>query len=224
MSSIASMDELAKHKIVRPPTGQPKKKGVGRGKGGGRRPGPQFGKCKVCKHPERARIEHLLARGAAKKHLGERFGVGQYCIARHWKNHVSEAVKAAAAVKALKPGETIEKLVTDENIGLLENLQRIRAILYSQFDAAAEAGDRASVAALATRLHENLRMAATKTGELEKHVTSTNITNVILSPAYLELRGLLMAVLRRYPDAEEAVIAAFRSVEMQSGLIEHVAA
>ena len=28
----------------------------------------------------------------------------------------------------------------------------------------------------------------------------------------------------RYPDAEEAVIAAFRSVEMQSGLIEHAAA
>lgn len=198
---------------------------MSRGAGGGRRPGPQFSRCQVCRHPERARIEHLMARGVAKTALGATFGINPFAVARHWRNHVSETIKAAVLVKALKPGETIEKLVTDENIGLLENLQRIRSILYSQFDAAAETGDRGAVASLATRLHENLRMAAHKTGELEQSVKSTNITNVILSPAYLELRGALLQALRRYP---EAVVAAFRKVELRSGLlgpaIEHDAA
>jgi hypothetical protein len=160
-----------------------------------------------------------LARGASRSRLVETFGISPDAARRHWKNHVSDVVKAAVVARTLKPGETIEKLVTDENIGLLENLQRIRAILYSQFDAAAETGDRAAVASLATRLHENLRMAATKTGELEQSVKSTNITNVILSPVYLELRGALLQALRRYPEATEAVVAAFRVVEMRSGLL-----
>ena len=131
----------------------------------------------------------------------------------------TETIRAAVLVKALKPGETIEKLVTDENIGLLENLQRIRAILYSQFDAAAETGDRTAVASLATRLHENLRMAATRSGELAQSVKATNVTNVILSPAYLELRYALLTALRRYPEATEAVVAAFRNLELRSGLL-----
>jgi len=201
---------------------------MSRGAGGGRRPGPQYARCTICKHPARARIEHLLARGASKKHLAETFGIGEWSLGRHWRSHVPETVRAAVLVKALKPGETIEKLVTDENIGLLENLQRIRAILYSQFDAAAVTGDRAAVANLATRLHENLRMAATKTSELEHTVKATNITNVILSPAYLELRHALLTALRRYPEATEAVVAAFRGVELRSGLLgpamDHAAA
>ena len=200
---------------------------MSRGAGGGRRPGPHFARCSICKHPERARIEHLLARGASKKHLAETFAVGEWSLGRHWRSHVSETIRAAVLVKALKPGETIEKLVTDENIGLLENLQRIRAILYSQFDAAAETGDRTAVASLATRLHENLRMAATRSGELAQSVKATNVTNVILSPAYLELRHALLTALRRYPEATEAVVAAFRSLELRSGLlgpvIEHAA-
>jgi hypothetical protein len=192
---------------------------MSRGEGGGRRPGPQFARCHLCRHPERARIEHLIARGASKKNIGEKFGVSEHSVGRHWKCHVSETVKAACMLKALKPGETIEKLVTDENIGLLENLQRIRAILYSNFDAAHEAGDRHAVSALANRLHENLKIAALKTGELEKTITSASITNVILSPAYLELRGALLLALRRYPEAAEAVVAAFRRVELNSGLL-----
>src|SRR5215469_12579726 len=102
--------------------------------------------CSICKHDDRARIELLLARGASRRHIGARFNCSPDAVWRHWRNgHVSEHVKSQLAIQALKPGETLEKLVQDESIGLLENLQRIRATLYASFDAAAEVGDRQAV-------------------------------------------------------------------------------
>jgi hypothetical protein len=176
------------------------------------RPGPN-GRCRVCRHAERARIELLLARGASKRHVGEKFGLHPDSVWRHWANgHVPEHVKATLAVKALKPGAELEKLVTDESIGLLENLQRARAVLWAQFDAAAEVGDRQAVAVLASRIHENLRLAATSTGELQKHAPAS-VTNIVLSPAYLDLRGALVCALRQYPEAARAVAEAFRRIE-----------
>jgi hypothetical protein len=41
--------------------------------------------------------------------------------------------------------------------------------LYASFDAAAEVCDRQAVALLAARLHDNLRLAATSTGDCKKN-------------------------------------------------------
>jgi hypothetical protein len=176
--------------------------------------GPRpYARCTVCRHGERARIELLLARGASKRHIGDKFGLGADSVWRHWTNgHVPEHVKASLAIKALKPGAELAKLVTDESIGLLENLQRIRATLYAQFDASAEVGDRQSVGALAGRLHENLSIAARSTGELQKHAPGS-VTNILLAPAYLDLRSALLQALRPFPEASRAVAEAFRRVE-----------
>jgi hypothetical protein len=170
-------------------------------------------KCSICKHPNRARIELLLARGASRRHLAQRFNCSADAVWRHWHNgHVSEHVKSQLAIQVLKPGVTLEKLIQDENTGLLENLQRIRSVLYCQFDQAAEVGDRQAVALLATRLHENLRLAATSTGELQKHAP-TSVTNILLSSSYLDLRSGLLQALRSFPDAARAIADVFRRTE-----------
>jgi hypothetical protein len=170
-------------------------------------------RCSICKHDDRARIELLSARGASRRHIGERFNCSPDAVWRHWRNgHVPEHVKSQLAIHALKPGETLEKLVQDESIGLLENLQRIRGTLYASFDSAAEVGDRQAVSLIAARLHENLRLAATSTGELQKN-SPTSVTNIVLSPAYLDLRAALLRALRPYPDAARAVVAAFHRAE-----------
>jgi hypothetical protein len=184
-------------------------------------------RCTVCRHADRARIELLLARGASKRHLGEKFGLGPDAVWRHWRNgHVPDHVKASLAIKSLKPGAELEKLVTDESIGLLENLQRIRATLYAQFDASAEVGDRQAVATLAGKLHENLSIAARSTGELQKHAPG-NVTNILLAPAYLDLRSALLRTLRQHPEAARAVADAFRRIEapvIEGGPARNVAA
>jgi hypothetical protein len=41
--------------------------------------------------------------------------------------------------------------------------------------------------------------------------------NVIVSPQWLELRGVLVAALRPYPDASLAVAGAIASLERQDG-------
>jgi hypothetical protein len=169
--------------------------------------------CTTCRHPERARIELLLARGASAKHVGDQFGVHKDAILRHWANgHVPDHVKASLAIKALRPGQELAALVTEESTGLLEHLQRIRAVLYAQFDAAAEVGERESIPPLAAALHQNLKLAATSTGELQKHMPS-NVTNILLAPAYLDLRLALLKALRPFPEAAQAVAAAFRKAE-----------
>ena len=199
------------------------------------------GHCQTCNHLERVKIEILLARGASRRSIGKKFGIHPDALKRHWDGHVADDIREAisregnaaaiaemAMAKSVKPGIPLEVLVQDETIGLLENLKRVRAVLYKQFDAAAEAGDRAGVGLLSSRLHENLRMAATKTGELEQHA-KISVTNIVASPSYLDLRAALLQALRPYPEATRAVSAAFRRVEERSGLtgqrvIEHAAA
>jgi hypothetical protein len=186
-----------------------------------RKRGPPLShRCLVCQHPLRGRIELLMARGAGRVSVSKQFSVSESSIKNHWAKHTPATIKAAAIGQVLKPGADIEKLLNDEDVGLLEHLQRIRGILFQQFDAAAEAGDRHGVAMLSGRLLETLRLGAQKTGELSQHHgPHTSITNVVLSPAYLELRGRLLMALRKHPEASQAVSEAFRAVEQQTGLI-----
>jgi hypothetical protein len=88
----------------------------------GRTTGPN-GKCQICRHPERERLEHLFARGASRNAVGLKFGVSGASVVRHWQRHVPPHVKAAASTHALRPGVELEKLVMDESIGLLDHLQ-----------------------------------------------------------------------------------------------------
>jgi hypothetical protein len=155
----------------------------------------------------------LLARGASRRYVAKRFNCSPDAVWRHWNNgHCPKHIKNQLTIESLKPGVTLEKLVQDESIGLLENLQRIRAVLYAQFDTAAEVGDRQTVAVIAARLHENLRMAATSTGELQKN-SPTSVTNILLAPAYLDLRAGLLQALRAFPDAARAVADVFCRAE-----------
>jgi hypothetical protein len=65
---------------------------------------------------------------------------------------------------------------------------------------------------LAGRLHENLSIAARSTGELQKNAPGS-VTNILLAPAYLDLRSALLRALRPFPEASRAVAEAFRRVE-----------
>jgi hypothetical protein len=174
--------------------------------------------CQVCRRPDRAEIEMMMARGASRrlvaKNFGDKPGLAD-AIYRHWNRCTPPAVRAARQLAVLKPGapvEQLDKLVTEENIGLLSHLQRVRAGLYHVYDAAVAAGDGHRVAAIASQLHTNLKIAAIRSGELQAN-SPTNVTNIYLSPEYLRLRKRLLAALRPYPDAALAVAAAFEMVE-----------
>jgi hypothetical protein len=156
-----------------------------------------------------------MAAGVSKRSIAERFSVSADAAFRHFRNHVSPAMKAASVVKALKPGVELEAMLTEESNGLLQHLQNIRGKLYHAFDASVEAGDRNATAILAGRLLENLRFLSELTGRLQKYATPNSVTNINIqsSPQFLNLQAHLIQALAPFPEARRAVVAAFREVD-----------
>src|SRR5215471_12809266 len=63
--------------------------GFGRRDSMPRRSGHREGTCKTCLHPERTRIDYLIATGVSLKPLASRFGLKPSSLYNHSKKHVS---------------------------------------------------------------------------------------------------------------------------------------
>jgi len=61
----------------------------------GREKGCRTGRCQGCNHPERVRIERLLAAGASITGTARKFAIDHHALRRHWINHVSAEARAA---------------------------------------------------------------------------------------------------------------------------------
>jgi hypothetical protein len=194
------------------------------------RRGEPTGRCTVCSHPERARIELLLAGGAAShRAVGRKYKLSHYAIGRHWSGHVSDERKASLVFGPVDR-ERLASRIGEESISVLDHFRAIRSGLYDLYQKALEAGDGQTGATLAGRLHEGLNSIARITGELAHSSLVTNNTmNVFLSPQFAEIEATLARVLAPHPAALTAVITAFRDLERRStetaapahALIEH---
>jgi hypothetical protein len=86
---------------------------------------------------------------------------------------------------------------------LLDYFAITRSVLFNQFLACAEAGDRAGVAYIAAKLLDVLREHGRITGELRQlsGVTINNNTlNIISSPEFLRLQDGLLRIARAHPE------------------------
>jgi hypothetical protein len=182
------------------------------------RRGQPSGRCVVCAHPDKVRIELLLAGGAGQKAVGRKFGIGKDAIWRHWRRHV-DAQHRARLIMGPVQVHALSAQIAEENTSVLENLRVIRAGLYKQYDAALEAGDRNSGALLAGKLHQNLQITARITGELASspliniNNTQNNNTVMVESPAFAAFQARLIAVLRNHPAARDDVLREFQRIE-----------
>jgi hypothetical protein len=175
------------------------------------RPGPN-GKCAVCQHLERSRVELLLASGASKRAVGKKFKLHPDAIWRHWRRHVPEDRKRTLVMGPVATAALAAR-VAEENTSVLDHFKTVRAGLYEMYDAALQAGDRNGGALLAGRLHENLNSVARLTGELAHSPMVMQQTNIFVSPQFAELQAVLIRVLAQYPEARSRVIQEFRALE-----------
>ena len=173
---------------------------------------PSRVRCTICRHPERARIELAMARGAGKRATAKRFDVGADACFRHWHGHCSPALKAARKLEVLKPGANLASLVIEEDTGILEGLKVIRGALLSRFDLATELNDVPAMGVLSARLMKIHEMVGKLTGELRGQAAIEH-HHLVFSPDYLTLRQRLLHALRPYPEATAAVVAAFTEAE-----------
>lgn len=99
----------------------------------------------------------------------------------------------------------MDRLRDSESQSLLMNLIGLRHRLLAGLDAAEGAGDSNMVARVASQLHRNLEI----TGELLGDLTTgtTTINNVLVLPAYVEMRVALVKALAPFPQARQSCAA-----------------
>src|SRR5215469_5288754 len=183
---------------------------------------PHGRRCTVCNSAQRPQIDLAIAMGCSKRQIGDRFGLKPDAVWRHGKTHLTPEMRAALATKILQREGDMRRVLLEEGVGIVDALKAVRGPLFGLFLAAVDVGDSKAAGGLAGRLHESLALSAKVTGELTPHAT-VSITNVLLSPDFMRLRGELLRILARHPEARAEVAAVFRSAgeraaaEMRAG-------
>jgi hypothetical protein len=178
--------------------------------------GQPTGKCTVCSHSERVRIELLLAAGgASQRSVARKYKLSHHAIGRHWAGHVTDERKASLVLGPVQR-LALASRVAEESESVLDHFKAVRAGLYQLYQSALEAGDGSTGALLAGRIHENLNSLGRLTGQLATSplVQINNQTNIFMhDPAFATFQARLIAALRPFADARNAVIAEFKRIE-----------
>jgi len=143
--------------------------------------------------------------------LSRRYKVSIDSLYRHSNRHLPPQLRAKLIAGPSIEGVDLERLRDNESQSLLMNLIAIRNRLLAGLDAAEEAGDSGMVARVANQLHRNLEITGTLLGDLASG--STTINNVLVLPAYVEMRVELVKALAPYPEARRAVAQVLHRIE-----------
>ncbi|MBM9466089.1 hypothetical protein [Nakamurella leprariae] len=166
--------------------------------------------CATCTHPDLVAIDQALAAGLASgqpslRQLGDQYGIDRASLARHRKAHLSPALKA--------------QLTKRETAGARKVIDEVRTVLASirgVLDRAETAQDDRTVLGAAKEMRSTLELLAKITGELDERPT-VQVLNVATSPEFLAAQSAMMAALRPYPEAAQAVAAALAGVGQGQG-------
>lgn len=188
-----------------------------------RRRSAQRHRCTVCRHPEKWRLELLIAGGASVEALARKFNVGPDALGRHWKNHVTPEARQTYLFGP-KDLEEIAEKAAREGESIIDYLRIARGSIMTQLATVAIAGDGRTVGYLVGQLTKVLELMAKVTGEvlqLAPGATVNNNTIFINSPAFANLQGLLARELAPYPAALERVVAGLQRLEADEMAIQN---
>jgi len=171
-------------------------------------------RCTICSHREHAALDLALARGVGVRALARRYKLGIDSLYRHSNNHLPPQLRAALVAGPDIEGVDLDRLRDTESQSLLMNLIALRNRLLSGLDAAEEAGDSGMVARVANQLHRNLEITGELLGDLS--TGGTTINNVLILPAYVEMRVALVKALQPFPDARSAVAKVLHRIESKA--------
>jgi len=168
------------------------------------------GRCKVCDHPERVRIEDMRASGVTFAALEAKFGVPRATLHSHWHRHVGADRKLTFLVGATTIEQARER-AAEEGGSVLSYLAITRSVLVGQLMAQAEANSASGVATIAGRLLDVLTALGKLSGEIQATAApSTVINNTIgisAAPAFPDLMQGLLHISRAHPEARADIIA-----------------
>jgi hypothetical protein len=134
------------------------------------------GRCQVCKHPERIRIEALHVGGVTLDALAAEFGCQRDAIHRHCKFHVSKIAKINYLAGPTQIA-TLAQAAARENKSILEYLSVIRSILMAQLVKQAEKGNALTAGRISGYLTTVLQTLGKITGEISGLASATLTIN-----------------------------------------------
>jgi hypothetical protein len=171
------------------------------------------GRCQICHHPERVRIEMQHVGGRSIDDIAPEFGVHRDAVWRHMTRHVTQETKISYLAGPIKLGE-LANLAADENKSVIEYLAILRSILFGALDRSARQNKAFEVSRIGKNVLDVLREIGRLTGELSSFASQNinvinNQTLVMNSPIVAELQTELLETLAPYDDARRAVINMF---------------
>ena len=168
--------------------------------------------CRICNHPDRARIELQIARKVPNRRVASNFSISPDSVQRHKSNHMPPQLTAALVCGTREAEIDLEQLRVSESECMLQHLLALRGRLYALLDRCEADGDFNAATRVHGRLNENLKITGQLVGELNQrapHVTN----NVLVMPQYVEMRVALVRALQPFPDASLAVAQVLRTIE-----------
>jgi hypothetical protein len=161
------------------------------------------------------RASSFCASAAYLDALAREFGVSRDSVFRHFRAHVSDRRRAELLAGPARVHD-LANAAAAESKSLLEYLGITRGVLFNQFLAAAEAGDRNGVANIASRLLDSLRELGRLTGELRTlsgiSITNNSVVNVIAAPEFLALQEGLLNIARAIPESRAPIVELLRGI------------
>ncbi len=172
---------------------------------------PRGKRCTICSHRECAAIDLALARGVSPRALARRYKVGIDSLYRHEKNHLPPQLRAKL-IAGPDLDIDLDRLKETESQSLLMNLVSVRQRLLASLDTAEDAGDGNMLSRVSGQLHKNFEITGRLLGDLSAGGTTIN-NNVLVMPAYVEMRVELVKALQPFPEARQAVAAVLHRLE-----------
>ena len=149
-----------------PPANGKSRRRVGGKRQGAGRWGSAWLQCSICQHPERSRIDYLVASGTSQRAVAKMFGVLQQYISRHFASHVTDRYKQLVSASH---NPSFEKLLEDATAANSESVDTLNLIIrghMQMWGVALEAADHQMMRTHSGRVLEALQVRAKITLEL----------------------------------------------------------
>jgi hypothetical protein len=156
--------------------------------------------CRVCQHPEFARINFLCASGGEKSAIAAQFGLPYESVRRHHQLHISSRYKKMIGASRLESFEALVSKAVEggaETLDLLDLLVRGHSTMWS---VALDSGSGAAMVQHANKILAATELRAKVTRELVPGPT-VQVNNYLLRDA-----AQLIQILEHHPEAADAVL------------------
>ncbi len=158
--------------------------------------------CTICTHDQRDEIDAAIVSGAPYRQIAERFGTSESAMYRHKNDHVSKRVAARVA----KAQDAKDVADADD---LLAQIKALRNRSISILQKAEQAGDYRTALQGIREARSCIELLA----EMQDQLNRQPVTNITVQADWIEIRTILLATLKPYPEAAQAVAGRLQVIE-----------